>query len=522
MSQTSKKLMLFSLVLSIVSGCGMDLDETDSARSGEVDQAVVNQANGDVPGTPSGAKVVLAKNAVGTVTPFSPPGPLGLILIDRTGSMTAIRPSTGHTRCADAVTQAQQQLTDMVTEGVMSFAVWTFAGSSVTQVTPGYVDQTTASAAINGLSAGSCTGSTPLAFAMCAAAQDLALHRTPSQGPSAPVAFLAVSTDGGENNSPGSPLLTIGNTNCSGLTGDITTAGTWENNVNNYINNTIDNIKVDNMYWIDPALGTSLRTSAAAGCNPSTNQCDNAFFSSLSNSTGGNFRQGKDTTATYPCSGSGCPVPDSTNVGNRFSFTAVNTNSDTVNTANYSVYLLAGETLNAGCSVPGTSLTGDTILRVFSPFGPQVAFNDDSCGILSNVTFTAAATGTYMISAGCFSTNSCSGTVAFTIQGSFSYSASNTNSATVNTVNHNVYLRPAQNITLGTCNAPGASGTGDTFLRLFDPANANVASNDDSCGLLSNVSYNVPAGVAGTHQIHAGCFSTAGCSGTVGYLITQP
>ena len=112
--------------------------------------------------------------------------------------------------------------------------------------------------------------------------------------------------------------------------------------------------------------------------------------------------------------------------------------------------------------------------------------------------------------------------MAFTIQGSFSYSASNTNSDTVNTVNHNVYLRPAQNITLGTCNAPGASGTGDTFLRLFDPANTNVSSNDDSCGLLSNVSYNVPAGVAGTHQIHAGCFSTASCSGTVGYIITQP
>ncbi len=510
--------MLCSLVMAILPACGMDGDETTSYQSDDLDQTGVDQAHGDVPSATPGARVMLAPNALKEPTPFMPTGPLGLVLIDRTGSMAAIRPSTGHTRCADALAQAHTQLDDFAAKGVNSFAVWTFAGNTVLRLTAGYVAEATASAAIDTLSPTGCTDNTPLAYAMCAAAQDLSQNRSSSSE----VAWLGVSTDGGENNSAASPLLSIGNTNCSGPTGDVTTAGTWENNVENYIKTTIGNIKVDDTLWINPALLTSLRTSGLAGCTPDA-QCDDEFFSALSNVTGGNFRRAKDNTATYPCTGISCPAPDSTNVGNRFSFSAVNTNNDTINTANYSVYLFAGETITAGtCGVAGSSGSGDTILRVFSPAGAQVAFNDDACGVLSSLTYTATVTGTHLISAGCFSINSCSGTMAFTIQGSFSYSASNTSSATVNTVNRNVYLRPAQTIALGTCGVAGSSGSGDTYLRLFDPVNTNVASNDDSCGLLSNLSYAVPAGAAGTHQIDAGCFSTLSCSGTVAYLITQP
>jgi hypothetical protein len=151
-----------------------------------------------------------------------------------------------------------------------------------------------------------------------------------------------------------------------------------------------------------------------------------------------------------------------------------------------------------------------------------VAFNDDSCGLLSQLSYTAPASGTYQIRAGCFSTNPCSGTIAYTVKGACSYSATATNSATVNTVNCPVVLRPAQNIVLGTCGLVGASGTGDTFLRLFNASASEVIANDDSCGLLSNLSYTVPAGGAGTHQIHAGCFGAGTCSGTAAYLITQP
>lgn len=100
-----------------------------------------------------------------------------------------------------------------------------------------------------------------------------------------------------------------------------------------------------------------------------------------------------------------------------FSFSAINTNSAQQNTVNHSVLLNAGQTLKLGtCSVAGASGTGDTYLRLYGPGGTQVALNDDSCGVLSYLTFTASQSGTYQLRAGCFSSGSCNGTVAYTIQ----------------------------------------------------------------------------------------------------------
>jgi hypothetical protein len=518
MIRSFRNLYLRSLCVLLLPACGVELDQdAESDNAAELAQAAVNQTHGDVAtGAQKPAQVVLANQP----SLLAPMEPLALILIDRTGSMSTVRPSTTNTRCVDAVHQAKVQLDQLAANGANSFAVWTFAGSSVTQRVS-YTSKMTAGDVIDSLLTETCTDNTPLAYAMCAAAQNLGATRA-SPGN---IAFLAVSTDGGENNSTGSPLLTPGSTNCSGPSGDITTAGTWEHNVETYIGTTIGNIKVDDTYWVDPVLGQPFRSAASAvAATCSGAQCDDAFFASLSNVTGGNFRRAADTTTTYPCaSAAACAAPDSTNLGNRFDFSAINTNNATVNTVNYSVYLLAGETLTAGtCGVTGATGSGDTVLRLSGPSGALLASNDDSCGVLSKLSFTVPADGTYLINAGCFSINSCSGTVAYTIQGSFNYSATATNSATVNTVNHNLYLRPAQNIALGTCGVAGSSGVGDTFLRLFDPSAVNVALNDDSCGVLSSLSYNVPAGAAGTHQLHAGCFASGSCSGTVSYLITQP
>ncbi len=102
----------------------------------------------------------------------------------------------------------------------------------------------------------------------------------------------------------------------------------------------------------------------------------------------------------------------------------------------------------------------------------------------------------------------------------FSYSASNTNSATQNTVNRSITLAAGQTIQVTTCSnrIPGASANGDTYLRLYSPSNSEVASNDDNCGsLASYLSYTVPPGGGGTYVIRAGCFSSGSCSGTVGY-----
>jgi hypothetical protein len=101
--------------------------------------------------------------------------------------------------------------------------------------------------------------------------------------------------------------------------------------------------------------------------------------------------------------------------------------------------------------------------------------------------------------------------------GSFSYSASNTNNATQNTTPFDVILNAGQTIQFGTCSVSGASGSGDTYLRLNGPNGAQVAANDDTCGLLSFVGFT--ASQAGTYRIQAGCFSSGSCSGTVAYTI---
>ncbi|AKT43155.1 DNRLRE domain-containing protein [Chondromyces crocatus] len=104
--------------------------------------------------------------------------------------------------------------------------------------------------------------------------------------------------------------------------------------------------------------------------------------------------------------------------------------------------------------------------------------------------------------------------------GSFSYSASNTSSATVNTVNHAVTIAAGQTINVGTCSVPGASvSSGDTFLRLYDGNGIAVAGNDDACGLASYFSYTVPPGAGGSFVIRAGCYSQGSCGGTVAYTV---
>jgi hypothetical protein len=99
----------------------------------------------------------------------------------------------------------------------------------------------------------------------------------------------------------------------------------------------------------------------------------------------------------------------------------------------------------------------------------------------------------------------------------FSYSTSNTNSATINTADVYFNLSAGQTLVVGTCGVNGASGSGDTYLRFYNPSGVQVAVNDDACGALSNFTYTVP--VSGTYLLRAGCFGNSACSGTVAYLL---
>lgn len=125
------------------------------------------------------------------------------IVLDRTGSMLTTR-SSGRTRCEDALTLAVQDVRTFFDaaagEPDASVAVWTFAGSSPTDLTGGFVDEATAIAALGTLSPTGCTGATPLADAICAASDGLTTA-FPAAGPGE--SLLAISSDGGENNSSG-------------------------------------------------------------------------------------------------------------------------------------------------------------------------------------------------------------------------------------------------------------------------------------------------------------------------------
>ncbi|AKJ03807.1 trypsin domain protein [Archangium gephyra] len=218
---------------------------------------------------------------------------------------------------------------------------------------------------------------------------------------------------------------------------------------------------------------------------------------------------------------------------NSLPYSASNTNSAQQNTVNRIIALSAGQTLTLGtCGVTGSSFSGDTYLRLYNSSGVQVALSDDACGGAgSNFTYTvpSGAGGNYQLRAGCYSSYSCSGTVAWTTTGSttpppsgstLNYSASNTNSAQQATVNQTITLTAGQTLTLGTCGVTGSSFSGDTYLRLYNSSGVEVAYNDDACGGTgSNFTYTVPSGAGGNYQLRAGCFSSNSCSGTAAWTL---
>lgn len=524
MSQSLRYLLLCSVALSVYPACGLEVDSETQFNESSLNGASIYEPESLDPSrerTPT--RFIVGAGAMQPSEQILDSRTHGAIVIDRSGSMMTPRSINGmtSTRCKDALVDARSQAHNLLSTGVQAVGIIIFPDSNgnTQLLAPGYVSTDAAvDLILDGLSGDGCAGLTPLGDAMCFAARNLNENSSSGQD-----AQLILFTDGGENNSD--------RNNCGGDPGDFETPNSWAAKVKLVLTHVSDTsgdaINYDFDHYTDNLLtiAQSGGPGVAALCSDPVS-CDRKLFAALANETGGEYRQVRDNNPAYPCSSpSLCPAPDSNNVGNHFSFTAVNTNSATVRTVNHSVFLQAGETISMGtCGVPGSAGVGDTYLRVFDPAGQLVAINDDNCGgLLSFLAFTAPVNGTYLVRAGCFSINNCSGTVAYMIQGSFTYSASLTNSATVNTVNRNVYLRPGQRTRVGTCGLPLAAGTGDTFLRLRNTAGVEVTLNDDSCGgLLSNFLYSVPAGSAGMHQLRAGCFSTGSCSGRVAYLTDEP
>jgi hypothetical protein len=171
----------------------------------------------------------------------------------------------------------------------------------------------------------------------------------------------------------------------------------------------------------------------------------------------------------------------------------------------------------------GDLCNGDETCNGFGtcvPGTPPVVNDDntctvDACDSATGVAHIPLPDGTTCNTVGVCTAGTCS---VGPSSGSFSYSATNTNSATVNTVNFDILIVAGQTLSLGTCGLPDASGSGDTFLRVVDASNTLVAANDDACGLLSFLTFT--ATTTGTFQVRAGCFGSGSCSGTVAFTLT--
>jgi len=196
------------------------------------------------------------------------------------------------------------------------------------------------------------------------------------------------------------------------------------------------------------------------------------------------------------------------------------------------------------CS-PG-SYNGNTYLRLYDPstytelasgYAYPYYYGYSYCASIT-YTFTSSCR-TYQLWEGCWSSESCSGTVYYsgssvdsptalpsisidptvspsrTSSGYCSaYSTSNTNNAYQNYATCSITACYGDTVRMTTC-SPG-SYSGDTYLRLYDPSTGSeLAYNDDYGGsLCSQITYSFYSSCR-TYQLREGCWSSGSCSGTV-------
>lgn len=216
----------------------------------------------------------------------------GLVLLDRTGSMGVTRPSTGNSRCKDALDLAKQDVDAFFTAMPASalLAVWTFADAAPTQLTAGFVGRADAQAALTGLTPEGCSGSTPLADALCDAGDALRAASQPLNQ-----RILAVSSDGGENNSSGA---CAGPSSASGPPFD---PGSWQQLVTDQLRT---QTVTEARFWGSVNRTFDIETGrAVAGVS------DALFFENLAMVTGGGFvAVGDDDPLPPPFFGGGSGV----------------------------------------------------------------------------------------------------------------------------------------------------------------------------------------------------------------------
>ncbi|RME40011.1 MAG: hypothetical protein D6788_04285 [Planctomycetota bacterium] len=220
-----------------------------------------------------------------------------VVLLDRTGSMNAIRCETGSTRCEDALMAAQSDVDHFFNthSAGSSLAVWTFANDGPVDLTGGFVtDRQVARDALAPLEGVPCDGWTPLAEAMCDAVDSL-VATFPSAPPKSRI--LAVSSDGQEN---------FSDANCAGpdsVGGDSCGTfdeGSWQRQVcERIVAHAIAQVR----HW-----GAFIRCDGVAGAaiDVETGQAlparvpDRVFFAALAEASGGTYLALSDASPPPP------------------------------------------------------------------------------------------------------------------------------------------------------------------------------------------------------------------------------
>jgi V8-like Glu-specific endopeptidase len=102
-------------------------------------------------------------------------------------------------------------------------------------------------------------------------------------------------------------------------------------------------------------------------------------------------------------------------------------------------------------------------------------------------------------------------------EGTIEFAVGNTQGGTRNTKDLTLSLEAGRTLAVGTCTLDGASGTGDTIIRLEDKIGEERTANDDTCDGLSYFEYDVVE--TGDYTIRIGCYSSSECSGIAVYQV---
>ncbi|HNX89797.1 MAG TPA: hypothetical protein PKH58_12005, partial [Paludibacteraceae bacterium] len=171
----------------------------------------------------------------------------------------------------------------------------------------------------------------------------------------------------------------------------------------------------------------------------------------------------------------------------------------------YEIYLYAGvEYQFSLCSADGGSAAFDSYLTLYDNSCTSVASNDDYCGVQSYISYTPTTSGYYYLQNNHYSFN---GGGSYTLAYRYiadqctacpSYDTYLSPTGTYQTVSgstgmegcdmYEVYMYAGVQYRFTFCEGGGAY-TGDTYLELFDYSCNSVASNDDFCGLGSQLDF---------------------------------